>query len=68
MTIKTVFLIGTIGLLQSYYNLSYCCECMCSYDYESRYGGLQNYCDKEPLKKRQRLTLYDIETSKGLSR
>ncbi len=68
MSIKTVFLIVGIGLLQFYYTIHYCCECICNYDYESRHGGLQNYCNKEPLKPRQRLTLYDIETSKGLSR
>ena len=66
MSIKTGLVLLGLSIAQLNYSSGNCCRC--NYDYESRHGGLQNYCNKEPLKPRQRLTLYDIETSKGLSR
>ncbi len=56
-----------LSLLQVTYNSGKCCDCD-NYTYKKARSGLQNYCDKEPIKIRQRLTLYDIETSKGLYR
>ncbi len=66
MNIKTGIVLLGLSIAQLTYSSG--SFCTCSYDYENRHTGLQNYCDQEPIKPRQRLTLYDIETSKGLYR
>ena len=66
MIIKIIVLFLGLHLAQSSYGLKNCCNCSC--DYARTNYGLQNRCSQEPLKIRQRLTLYDIETSKGLYR